>query len=142
MVPRGVGGPARPPAPRGQHPRARLARPAGDGRRARASPERTCGALVPALEPAQPLDLVRPLDRSQGAARRVTPRILAVVGTRPNFVKAAPVLRALQAQGDFDVRLLHTGQHYDHALSGAFLEQLGMPVPDFHLGGGSWTNAE
>jgi UDP-N-acetylglucosamine 2-epimerase (non-hydrolysing) len=72
----------------------------------------------------------------------VTPSILAVVGARPNFVKAAPVIRALRALGDLDVRLLHTGQHYDHALSGAFLEQLGMPVPDFHLGVGSGSHAE
>ena len=52
-------------------------------------------------------------------------RILAVVGARPNFVKVAPVVRAL---GD-RARVLHTGQHYDHALSGSFLEQLGMPEP-------------
>ncbi len=51
--------------------------------------------------------------------------ILAVVGARPNFVKMAPVVRAL---GD-RARVLHTGQHYDHALSGSFLEQLGMPEP-------------
>jgi UDP-N-acetylglucosamine 2-epimerase (non-hydrolysing) len=66
--------------------------------------------------------------------------VLAVVGARPNFVKVAPVLRALA--GQTPVRLLHTGQHYDHALSGSFLEQLGMPAPDHHLGVGSGTHAE
>ena len=64
--------------------------------------------------------------------------ILAVVGARPNFVKMAPVVRAL---GD-EARVLHTGQHYDHALSGSFLEQLGMPEPSFFLGAGSGSHAE
>jgi UDP-N-acetylglucosamine 2-epimerase (non-hydrolysing) len=63
--------------------------------------------------------------------------ILAVVGARPNFVKMAPVVRAL---GD-RAAVLHTGQHYDHALSGSFLEQLGMPDPTFHLGVGSGSHA-
>jgi len=68
-------------------------------------------------------------------------RLLVVVGARPNFVKVAPVLHALRGS-PLEVTLLHTGQHYDHALYGSFLEQLDMPSPDFHLGVGSGTHAE
>jgi UDP-N-acetylglucosamine 2-epimerase (non-hydrolysing) len=67
--------------------------------------------------------------------------VLAVVGARPNFVKMAPVVAAL-ADGGVDVRLLHTGQHYDRALSDGFIEQLGMPRPDANLGVGSGSHAE
>jgi UDP-N-acetylglucosamine 2-epimerase (non-hydrolysing) len=68
--------------------------------------------------------------------------VLAVVGARPNFVKAAPVIAALQVSGKAEVRLLHTGQHYDRALSGGFIERLGMREPDANLGVGSGTHAE
>jgi UDP-N-acetylglucosamine 2-epimerase (non-hydrolysing) len=68
--------------------------------------------------------------------------VLLVVGARPNFVKVAPLYRALLALPDVDPRLLHTGQHYDRALSGAFLEQLELPEPDHHLAAGSGTHAE
>jgi UDP-N-acetylglucosamine 2-epimerase (non-hydrolysing) len=71
----------------------------------------------------------------------VTGELLVVVGARPNFVKVAPVVRALQELG-VPLRLAHTGQHYDWALSGAFLEQLGMPEPDHALAVGSGTHAE
>ena len=67
--------------------------------------------------------------------------LIVVVGTRPNFVKVAPVWRAL-AHAGVDRRLLHTGQHYDHALSASFLEQLELPEPDVSLGVGSGTHAE
>jgi UDP-N-acetylglucosamine 2-epimerase (non-hydrolysing) len=72
----------------------------------------------------------------------VTPVVLAVVGARPNFVKAAPVIAALESSGLVSVRLLHTGQHYDRALSGGFIERLGMREPDANLGVGSGTHAE
>jgi UDP-N-acetylglucosamine 2-epimerase (non-hydrolysing) len=68
--------------------------------------------------------------------------VLAVVGARPNFVKVAPILHALAEVPGLDVRVLHTGQHYDRALSGSFIEQLDMPRPDHHLGIGSGTHAE
>jgi UDP-N-acetylglucosamine 2-epimerase (non-hydrolysing) len=68
--------------------------------------------------------------------------VLAVVGARPNFVKAAPVIAALESSGRASVRLLHTGQHYDRALSGGFIERLGMREPDANLGVGSGTHAE
>ena len=72
----------------------------------------------------------------------MTASILAVVGARPNFVKMAPVLAALEQADAGRVRLLHTGQHYDRALSGGFIERLGMREPDADLGVGSGTHAE
>lgn len=58
-----------------------------------------------------------------------------VVGARPNFMKAAPILEALA--GRLRIRLVHTGQHYDRAMSGGFFEDLGLPEPDVNLGVGS-----
>jgi UDP-N-acetylglucosamine 2-epimerase (non-hydrolysing) len=83
-------------------------------------------------------------NRIGGSARlaAVTAPILAVVGARPNFVKTAPVLAALESAEPGRVRLLHTGQHYDRALSGGFIERLGMREPDANLGVGSGTHAE
>jgi UDP-N-acetylglucosamine 2-epimerase (non-hydrolysing) len=72
----------------------------------------------------------------------VTASVLAVVGARPNFVKVAPVVAALEQSGDVSVRVLHTGQHYDRALSGGFIERLGMREPDANLEVGSGTHAE
>ncbi len=68
-------------------------------------------------------------------------RILIVVGARPNFMKAAPLLRALEGSSH-DVMLLHTGQHYDDNMSKVFFDDLGMPKPDLYLGVGSGTHAE
>ncbi|MEU6064260.1 MULTISPECIES: non-hydrolyzing UDP-N-acetylglucosamine 2-epimerase [Streptomyces] len=67
-------------------------------------------------------------------------RILHVVGTRPNFVKAAPVVAALRAAG-CDQVLVHTGQHYDARMSDVFFRQLGLPRPDTDLGVGSGSHA-
>lgn len=64
-----------------------------------------------------------------------------VVGARPNFMKAAPVLAALRRRGVSQV-LIHTGQHYDPLLSDVFFADLGMPQPDLNLGVGSGTHAE
>jgi UDP-N-acetylglucosamine 2-epimerase (non-hydrolysing) len=61
-----------------------------------------------------------------------------IVGARPNFVKVAPVHRALRAFDDWlDVRLVHTGQHYDANMSDVFFAELGIPEPDIFLGVGS-----
>lgn len=68
-------------------------------------------------------------------------QILHVVGARPNFMKAAPVLAALAARGVAQ-KLVHTGQHYDRRMSDLFFEQLGLPEPDYHLGVGSGTHAQ
>jgi len=68
--------------------------------------------------------------------------ILHVVGARPNFMKAAPVLRALSVYAEVRQTLIHTGQHYDSAMSDVFFQQLGMPEPDCNLGVGSGTHAQ
>jgi UDP-N-acetylglucosamine 2-epimerase (non-hydrolysing) len=66
-----------------------------------------------------------------------------VVGARPNFMKAAPVLNALRAlDPGCEALLVHTGQHYDAEMSDIFVGQLGMPTPDVFLGVGSGTHAE
>ena len=65
------------------------------------------------------------------------PSLVFVAGARPNFVKIAPVLRALARQRRFSDVLVHTGQHYDFALSGVFFEQLGIREPDVYLQVGS-----
>jgi UDP-N-acetylglucosamine 2-epimerase (non-hydrolysing) len=67
--------------------------------------------------------------------------ILHIVGARPNFMKVAPVMRALEARG-LRQRLLHTGQHYDARMSDVFFADLRLPEPDVHLGVGSGTHAE
>ena len=68
-------------------------------------------------------------------------RVLHVAGARPNFMKVAPVLRALEARGVSNV-LVHTGQHYDPSMSAAFFDDLGLPEPDVHLEVGSGSHAE
>jgi UDP-N-acetylglucosamine 2-epimerase (non-hydrolysing) len=67
--------------------------------------------------------------------------IYLVAGTRPNFMKVAPILRALAAR-KLPLRLIHTGQHYDAAMSDVFFRDLGMPAPDAHLKAGGGTHAE
>jgi UDP-N-acetylglucosamine 2-epimerase (non-hydrolysing) len=67
-------------------------------------------------------------------------RVLVVAGARPNFMKVAPVLWALEADGHEGI-LVHTGQHYDARMSDAFFRDLGLPEPKFHLGIGSGTHA-
>lgn len=63
--------------------------------------------------------------------------VLSVVGARPNFVKMAPVSRALAQAGGFRHTIVHTGQHYEARMSDLFFEDLEIPEPDFHLGVGS-----
>ena len=69
-----------------------------------------------------------------------------IAGARPNFMKIAPIIDAIkkaQARGSsLRYRLIHTGQHYDKAMSGGFFEQLGIPEPDVNLEVGSGTQAE
>lgn len=68
-------------------------------------------------------------------------RVASVVGTRPNFMKVAPVARCLAAQsGLFEHVLIHTGQHYDNAMSRVFFQELGLPHPDVYLGVGSGSH--
>jgi UDP-N-acetylglucosamine 2-epimerase (non-hydrolysing) len=68
---------------------------------------------------------------------------MSVVGARPNFMKIAPLLRAIgRHPGALSSILVHTGQHYDAAMSDAFFRALQIPEPDVHLGIGSGTHAE
>jgi UDP-N-acetylglucosamine 2-epimerase (non-hydrolysing) len=63
-----------------------------------------------------------------------------IAGARPNFMKVAPIIRALDMRrrggGFLDYRLVHTGQHYDRKMSGDFFEQLGIPEPHVNLEAG------
>ena len=72
--------------------------------------------------------------------------ITLIAGARPNFMKIAPLIKAIQkaaAQGhDIRHRLVHTGQHYDKNMSDTFFEELGIPMPDVNLGCGGGTQAE
>ncbi|MCC7486311.1 MAG: UDP-N-acetylglucosamine 2-epimerase (non-hydrolyzing) [Burkholderiales bacterium] len=68
--------------------------------------------------------------------------ILCVVGARPNFMKIAPVIRAMrEANPPLPVKLLHTGQHYDPEMNSQYFRALGIPDPDFNLEVGSGTHA-
>lgn len=70
------------------------------------------------------------------------PKILCVVGARPNFMKIAPIMAALrQPSVPLEARLVHTGQHYDVAMNQQFFEQLGIPTPDVDLEVGSASHA-
>ncbi len=68
-------------------------------------------------------------------------RIFLIAGARPNFMKLKPVYEKLSEQDRFDVKIIHTGQHYDYNMSRAFFEDLNMPEPHFYLGAGSGTHA-
>jgi UDP-N-acetylglucosamine 2-epimerase (non-hydrolysing) len=95
-------------------------------------------------------DLVRSLilDRRPGRARLapttrkgiMAETVAHVVGARPNFMKAAPVIRALDARHVPQV-VIHTGQHYDEKMSEVFFRDLGLPEPDLNLGVGSGSHA-
>ncbi len=70
-------------------------------------------------------------------------KVVAVVGARPNFMKTAPVLAELQRREErFESVLVHTGQHYDDAMSRIFMEELGVGDPDHLLDVGSGTHAQ
>lgn len=68
-------------------------------------------------------------------------RVILVVGARPNFMKVAPIARAMAGNPALIPRLVHTGQHYDAAMSRIFFEELDLPPPDLHLGVGSASHA-
>lgn len=70
------------------------------------------------------------------------PRIDLIAGARPNFMKVAPLVRALRAAGRLDFRLVHTGQHHDRDMNEVFFEELGIPPPDVQFGAGGGTHAE
>lgn len=72
--------------------------------------------------------------------------ITLIAGARPNFVKIAPIIHAIQkakeSEKQIDYRLVHTGQHYDHRMSETFFNELNIPEPDVNLGCGGGTQAE
>ena len=68
-------------------------------------------------------------------------KIIHVVGARPNFMKAAPVWKAISELGEFNQILIHTGQHYDNYMSDIFFKELQLPEPDYNLNIGSDTHA-
>lgn len=72
--------------------------------------------------------------------------ITLIAGARPNFMKIAPIIHALQQEResgkDIGYRLVHTGQHYDTKMSDTFFKELNIPEPDANLGGGGGSQAE
>lgn len=68
-------------------------------------------------------------------------KVLHVVGARPNFMKVAPIMRAMGAREGIVQRLVHTGQHYDESMSRVFFEELDLPDPDVNLEVGSGSHA-
>ena len=69
-------------------------------------------------------------------------RLAMVAGARPNFMKIAPLMKALSNDADFQVALIHTGQHYDDNMSGQFFRDLGIADPQYHLEVGSGSHAQ
>ena len=69
-------------------------------------------------------------------------KVHLIAAARPNFMKVAPLYHALKASDWAEPVLIHTGQHYDHNMSDAILQDLRVPEPDFHLGVGSGSHAE
>ena len=73
-------------------------------------------------------------------------KITIIAGARPNFMKIAPIIKAIEkaksAGEEIDFRLVHTGQHYDKKMSGSFFEQLGIPEPHANLEAGGGSQAE
>jgi UDP-N-acetylglucosamine 2-epimerase (non-hydrolysing) len=69
-------------------------------------------------------------------------RLLCVAGARPNFMKLAPLLAELRRHPRFAPLLVHTGQHYDESMSGAFFRDLSLPAPDFFLGPAPGSHAQ
>jgi UDP-N-acetylglucosamine 2-epimerase (non-hydrolysing) len=69
------------------------------------------------------------------------PVVHLIAGARPNFMKIAPIVRALQADGRLAWKIVHTGQHYDRDMNDVFFEELGIPAPDVRLGCGGGSHA-
>ena len=67
-------------------------------------------------------------------------KIVTIVGARPQFIKAAPVSRALARQSGVVECIVHTGQHYDANMSDVFFEELSIPAPTHHLGIGGMSH--
>jgi UDP-N-acetylglucosamine 2-epimerase (non-hydrolysing) len=70
------------------------------------------------------------------------PLVFLVAGARPNFMKIAPIVRALKAHGGLAFKIIHTGQHYDRDMNDIFFEELGIPEPDVFMAAGGGTHAQ
>ena len=68
--------------------------------------------------------------------------IYLVAGARPNFMKIAPIVRALQAQQALTFKIIHTGQHYDRDMNDVFFEELGIPQPDVFMAAGGGSHSQ
>jgi len=68
--------------------------------------------------------------------------IYLVAGARPNFMKIAPIIRALDTHKTLNYRIIHTGQHYDPEMNAVFFEELGIPQPDIFMGVGGGSHAQ
>jgi UDP-N-acetylglucosamine 2-epimerase (non-hydrolysing) len=69
-------------------------------------------------------------------------QIYLVAGARPNFMKIAPIVRALNQHGTLRYKIIHTGQHYDREMNDVFFEELGIPAPDVFMGAGGGSHSE
>ncbi|SLM28689.1 UDP-N-acetylglucosamine 2-epimerase [Desulfamplus magnetovallimortis] len=69
-------------------------------------------------------------------------KIFLIAGARPNFMKIAPIARALDSHNPLTYKIVHTGQHYDQNMSDIFFQELGIRQPDYHLGAGGGTHAQ
>lgn len=70
------------------------------------------------------------------------PLAYLVAGARPNFMKIAPIVRAIEAHGGLDYKIIHTGQHYDREMNEVFFEELGIPEPDVFMAAGGGSHAQ
>jgi len=84
--------------------------------------------------------LERPINANQNVGNKVIIHLICAV--RPNFMKIAPLFKALKKTDWAIPVIIHTGQHYDIKMSDAFFKDLGIPEPDMHLGVGSGTHAQ
>ena len=69
-------------------------------------------------------------------------KVLLIAGARPNFMKIAPIYRQSLEYDKVQCKVVHTGQHYDYAMSQAFFDDLELPEPDYFLNAGSGSHAE
>ncbi len=72
----------------------------------------------------------------------IAKKIFQVVGARPNFIKVAPIHRAIAKHDRLQSVIVHTGQHSDYGMSGIFIQQLGLPNPDFFLDAGTGSHSQ
>ncbi len=87
--------------------------------------------------------MIRNIFGKQYVAGTSMTRLMVVAGARPNFMKVAPIMKALERRsGLFEVTLVHTGQHYDDQMSAVFFNELGLRSPDIALDIGSGSHAE